>query len=85
MDAGSIFADPNEQLSEPKPEKRPLKSKWTAFLLCLFPVTFGAHKFYEGKTGLGGLYIFTFGLWFIGVIVDFVKILGRPDPYDPMT
>lgn len=55
--------------------------KWVAFLLCLFLGYFGAHKFYEGKTGMGILYIFTAGLCGIGWIVDIFLILGKPNPY----
>ena len=62
-----------------------LKKKWTAFFLCLFLGIFGAHKFYEGKIGMGILYIFSYGLLFIGIIVDLIKILKRSDEYDPMT
>ena len=32
------------------------KNKWTAFVLCLLLGYFGAHKFYEGKVGMGVLY-----------------------------
>lgn len=55
--------------------------KWISLLLCLFLGFFGGHKFYEGKTGLGIIYIFTGGLFFIGVIVDLIVILCRPNPY----
>ena len=44
-------------------------------LLCLFLGTLGAHKFYRKKIGMGILYLFTLGLFGIGVIVDFVKII----------
>ena len=59
---------------------RPI-SKPVALILCLFAGYLGAHKFYEGKIGLGILYLFTLGLFFIGVIVDFFVILFKPDPY----
>ena len=55
--------------------------KWTAFLLCLFLGGFGAHKFYEGKTGLGLLYIFTIGLFGFGIFIDLIIILCKPNPY----
>lgn len=55
--------------------------KWTAFFLCLFLGFFGAHKFYEGKKGMGILYILTFGLFGIGWIIDLIAILCKPDPY----
>lgn len=55
--------------------------KWIALLLCIFLGIFGGHKFYEGKAGMGVLYLFTVGLFGIGVIVDFITILCRPNPY----
>ena len=57
------------------------KNKWVAFLLCLFLGVVGAHKFYEGKIGMGILYIFTFGLFGIGWIIDLIALLGKPNPY----
>lgn len=55
--------------------------KWTAFFLCLFLGCLGAHKFYEGKTGRGILYIFTLGLFGVGVLIDLIVILSKPNPY----
>lgn len=57
------------------------KNKWTALLLCIFLGFLGAHKFYEGKTGMGILYLFTMGLRMIGVIVDLIVILTKPTIY----
>lgn len=57
------------------------RNKWIALLLCISFGTCGAHKFYEGKTGMGLLYLFTFGLCFIGVIFDFIALLFKPNPY----
>ncbi len=57
------------------------KDKWVAFFLCLFLGPVGAHKFYEGKTGMGILYLFTFGLFCIGWVVDTIVILTKPNPY----
>lgn len=57
------------------------KNKWVAFLLCLFLGYLGAHKFYEGKVGMGILYLFTMGLFGIGVLVDFIVLLCKPNPY----
>ncbi|MEZ3420382.1 MAG: TM2 domain-containing protein [Eubacterium sp.] len=57
------------------------RNKWTAFLLCFFLGFLGAHKFYEGKAGLGILYILTCGLFGIGVLIDLISILCKPNPY----
>lgn len=57
------------------------RNKWVAFALCLFIGFLGAHKFYEGKTGMGVLYVFTGGLLGIGWIVDTIAILLKPNPY----
>ncbi len=55
------------------------KNKWVALLLCIF-TGFG-HKFYEGKIGMGILYIFTVGLFGIGWIVDIISLATKPNPY----
>ena len=57
------------------------KNKWVTLLLCLFLGYFGAHKFYEGKVGMGLLYLFTGGLFFVGVAIDFIALLFKPNPY----
>lgn len=57
------------------------KNKWVALVLCTFLGLFGGHKFYEGKVGMGILYFFTCGLFFIGVFVDFITILCKPTIY----
>ena len=59
------------------------KSKWVSFFLCLFFGAFGAHKFYEGRILLGVVYIFTLGLCGIGVLIDLVILLFKPNPYYP--
>lgn len=55
--------------------------KWVALLLCIFLGFLGGHKFYEGKGGMGVLYIFTCGLFGIGIFVDLISILCKPNPY----
>ena len=57
------------------------RSKWAALGLCFFLGFVGAHKFYEGKTGMGILYLFTAGLFGIGAIIDFISLLFKPNPY----
>jgi TM2 domain-containing membrane protein YozV len=51
------------------------KSRFIDALLCAFLGYVGIHKFYEGKIGMGILYIFTCGLFGIGALVDLVMIL----------
>ena len=58
-----------------------MRNKWVAIALCLLLGFFGAHKFYEGKIGMGILYVFTGGLFFIGVIIDLIALLTKPNPY----
>ena len=57
------------------------RNKWVAFFLCLFLGYVGAHKFYEGKAGMGILYIFTVGLFGIGWFIDLINLLLKPNPY----
>lgn len=57
------------------------RNKWVAFFLCLFLGEFGAHKFYEGKIGMGILYLFTFGLFGIGWLISLISLLFKPNPY----
>lgn len=53
------------------------KSRATTFILVFLLGVFGVHRFYVGKIGTGFLWLFTFGLFGIGAIVDFwVVLLG---------
>lgn len=58
-----------------------VKNKWITFLLCLFLGYLGVHKFYEGKIGMGILYLCTGGLFMIGAFIDLFFILGKPKYY----
>ena len=51
------------------------------FILCLFLGYLGAHKFYEGKAGMGILYVLTVGLFGIGWFIDCIVLLCKPNPY----
>ena len=57
------------------------KNKWVAFLLCLFLGGIGAHKFYEGRVGMGILYLLTVGLFGIGWLIDCIVLLCKPNPH----
>lgn len=57
------------------------KNKWAAFFLCFFLGYFGAHKFYEGRVGMGILYLLTAGLFGIGWLIDTIVLLFKPNPY----
>lgn len=61
------------------------KNKWTAFFLCFFLGMFGCHKFYEGKKGMGILYLCTFGLFGYGWLFDWIMLLFKPNPYFPVS
>ena len=69
----------NIQLNGFKPAKR--IDKWVAFIVCLLLGWAGGHKFYEGKVGLGILYLFTCGLFGIGWFIDLIVILTKSNPY----
>ncbi len=57
------------------------RNKWVSLALCLFLGFLGGHKFYEGKAGMGLLYIFTGALFGIGFIIDFIQLLFKPTYY----
>ncbi len=56
-----------------------MKSKTTAYLLWFFIGLWGGHKFYLGKVGIGVLYLFTGGIFFIGWFIDIFTLGGQVD------
>lgn len=72
---------PTPEPAQPEVLNGRRKNKWIAFFWCLFMGGFGAHKFYEGKTGMGILYFFTLGLFGIGWGIDLINLLFKPNPY----
>ena len=50
------------------------KSKTTTLLLCIFFGWFGVHCFYARRPGRGILFLFTYGLFFLGWVWDIVMI-----------
>ncbi|MFC2157972.1 TM2 domain-containing protein [Acidobacteriota bacterium] len=51
------------------------KSRLTSLLLCIYFGFFGGHRFYVGKTGTALIWLFTFGVFGIGYIVDLIMII----------
>ena len=62
----------------------PIKSKGVAYLLWFFLGIVGAHKFYLEKIGMGILYFCTFGLFFIGWIIDLFTLGNQVDLYNAL-
>lgn len=60
-----------------------MKNKWVSFFLCLFFGVFGIHKFYEGKVLFGILYLCTAGFGGVGVVIDLILLILKPNPYYP--
>lgn len=71
----------NVNQNVPLAAARHAKDKWVAFLLCFFLGGLGAHKFYEGRVIAGLIYLFTLGLFGVGVIIDCIILLCKPNPY----
>ena len=58
------------------------KSRLVAFLLCTFLGYLGVHRFYVGKVGTGILWLFTGGLFGLGIFIDWILILVGSFKYD---
>ncbi len=77
--SASSSASASTSVSTPVVVHGKAKNKWISLLLCIFTIC--GHKFYEGKFGLGLLYLFTAGLFGIGWIVDIISLVRKPNPY----
>lgn len=51
------------------------KSRMVTLLFCWFLGIFGAHRFYNDKTGTAVIWLLTLGCLGIGVLVDLIMIL----------
>ncbi|MEZ2335467.1 NINE protein [Mucilaginibacter sp. RCC_168] len=61
-----------------------MKSKSTAYILWFFLGLIGVHKFYLNKTGMGILYFFTCGIFFIGWFIDLFTLGSQVDTYNAL-
>lgn|SRR5690554_6153403 len=61
-----------------------MKSKGTAYLLWLVSIFgwLGFHHFYLGKVGKGIIWIFTFGVFGIGSLIDLFTLGGAVENYN---
>ena len=55
------------------------KSIATSYALLFFFGFLGAHRFYTKRPGTGVLYLFTLGLFGIGVLVDVFTLASKTD------
>lgn len=53
------------------------KNALIELILCFFLGMVGGHRFYRKQYGMGILYLFTGGLFGIGMIIDLIKIIKR--------
>ena len=51
------------------------------YLCVFFGGWFGIHKFYQKKIGMGILYMFTFGVFGVGWLIDGIKIALKLQKY----
>jgi len=58
------------------------KELWVAYVLWFFCGLFGIHKFYLGKIGMGIIYFFTCGFFFIGWFIDLFTLPSQVDRYN---
>ena len=85
LSCGTIFSENVEDFSQiqnrVKYQFGTWKNKKIALVMCIFLGWMGAHKYYEGKIGMGILYTLTLGLLLIGWIVDTIILIFKPNPY----
>ena len=68
---------PQQPYYPPAPQPQQEPGLGVELLLCFFLGFFGAHKFYRKKIGMGILYLFTYGLFGIGYLVDLITLFVK--------
>ena len=56
-------------------------NKWIALALCILVGYLGIHRFYEGKIWTGILWLCTGGLLGVGIVIDAILIILKPEHY----
>ena len=64
-----------DKIAKKSKKRRGGKVQLVALILCIFFGFLGIHRFYLGYTGMGVLYIFTFGLFGIGWLIDTILLI----------
>jgi hypothetical protein len=77
----ALFTPPPDAQSGDANGTQRYVNKWITLLLLCVGGLWGAHKLYEERFVMAILYFFTFGLLFVGWIVDFFLIIFKPDKY----
>lgn len=58
------------------PATKTTVNRWLLAVICFFLGYLGVHRFMVRKIGTGIIYLFTLGIFGIGVLVDFIMILA---------
>lgn len=58
----------------PGEQKVSKKSWWVTFWLLLLGPLCCCHRFYVGKVGTGVIWMLTYGCFFVGAIMDLIKL-----------
>ena len=65
----------NSMIENIKPLEYSKRNWLCALIMCFLAGNLGLHRFYCDKIGTGILYLFTFGLFGIGSLVDLIFIV----------
>ena len=76
-DAPQQPVQPQQPYYPPAPQPQQEPGVGVELLLCFFLGVLGVHKFYRKKIGMGLLYLFTYGLFGIGWLVDTISLFVK--------